>query len=272
MLTYAVDAEKKELTCLGKNPLPDNMAYITTASSGRFLLSASYSGGKVSVNPIDPDGIAKGVSDTVDALPNMHCCIPVPGTDTFLATSLGSDLILKFRVDPAGKLTWLPERSSSAKGSGPRHFVFHPSLRFGYLLTEKASAVDVFEFDGKMLAPDPLQTLSILPRNWRGGCWAADIRITPDGRFLYASDRNANSIAVFTVDPQTGRLSAREHVFTAPRPRAFNLTPDGKFLVAPGEASAVLDVFAIDASTGKLDKRHALPTGQLPSWVEVLAA
>ncbi|WP_309083770.1 lactonase family protein [Chelativorans sp.] len=271
VLTYAVDAAGRSVEFLGKSPLADNMAHIATDEGGRFLLSASYSGGKVSINPIAADGVAQGPSDTLQAEPNMHCVVPLPGTDAFFATSLGSDLILKYRFDAAGKLTLEPERAGSAAGSGPRHFVFHPSMRFGYLLTEKASTVGVFGFDGKSLTREPLQSLSIMPDNWRGKCWAADIRITPDGRFLYASDRSANSIAGFAVDGATGLIERRQITFAAPWPRSFNLDPHGRFLLALGEASGLMDVFAIDPGTGGLDKRHTIPTGRIPSWVEILA-
>ncbi|WEX10446.1 beta-propeller fold lactonase family protein [Chelativorans sp. AA-79] len=270
VLTYAVDAAVRSLTFLGKSALTDSMAYVATDSSGRFLLSASYSGGRISINPIGPDGVAKDPSDTLDAEPNMHCCVPIPGTDTFLAASLGSDVVLKYRLDPAGKLTLLPERARSATGSGPRHFVFHPSMRFGYLLTEKISAVEVFGFDGDALTPEPLQRLPILPPHWRGKHWGADIRITPDGRFLYATDRSANAIAGFAVDAETGRLEPTGITFAAPWPRSVNIDPDGRFLLALGEKSAFIDVFAIDPATGTLDKRLTLPTGRIPSWVEIV--
>ncbi|HEY4202740.1 MAG TPA: beta-propeller fold lactonase family protein [Devosiaceae bacterium] len=272
VLTYAIDSRAKTLTLIGRSPLADSMAHVATDSAGRFLLSASYGGGKVSVNPIGPNGVVMAPTDTIEVAPNMHCCIPVPNSDEFFAASLGDDSVLKFRFDAAGKLTRLPARAEAAAGSDPRHFVFHPSMRWGYLVTQTTAVVDIFGFDGSVLTDKPLQSISILPPNWQGQGWAADIRITPDGRFLYASDRNANSVATFAVDANSGRLTAAGHTYAAAWPRGFNLAPDGKFLVALGENSNLVDVFAIDPSTGTLDKRHTLPTGAAPSWVEVLAS
>jgi 6-phosphogluconolactonase len=268
VLSFAIDGKARQLQLLGRAPLADSMAHIAVDSSGRYLLSASYGGGKVSINPIEANGAAGAPSDTLTPAAKMHCCIPVPGSDVFFATSLAADTIYRFRIGAGGKLE---QQNETAKmPGGPRHVVLHPNGRFAYVVTELSSLAGVFELEGGTLSPEPVQTLSILPEKWQGEPWAADIRITPDGRFLYASDRKANSIACFKVDAANGRLTRAGETFGAPWPRSMNITPDGRFLLALGENSDLIDVFGIDAETGALDKRHTLPTGKGPSWVEVV--
>jgi 6-phosphogluconolactonase len=255
------------LRLLGRAPLADSMAHIAVDSRGRHLFSASYSGGKVSVNPIGADGVVQAPSDTLELAARMHCCLPVPGSDTFFATSLGTHTIYRLSVDAGGRLVREKEEARITDGHGPRHLILHPNGRFAYLVSELVAAVRVFGVDGGKLTPEPLQTLPILPPHWQGESWGADIRITPDGRFVYVSDRKANCITGFSVGAD-GRLTRIGETYTAPWPRAINITPDGRFLLALGENSDQVEVFAIDA--GALDKRHALPTGHAPSWVEIL--
>lgn len=266
VLTYGLTPNARSIELLGRAPLDGSMAHIALDTSGRFLLSASFGAGTLSTNAIGETGIASAPIHTIDVAPNMHCCIPIPGTDTFLATSLGADATFRVRCDDRGKLTVLDDRAISAPGSGPRHFVFHPTLPVGYLVTQMASTVEVFAFADGRLSAAPVETHSILPANWQGEPWAADIRITPDGRHLYASDRKANSLAAFAIDDR-GRLTPAGITYAAPWPRAMNITPDGAFLLALGENSDIVDVFAIGAD-GALAKCHALPTGRGPSWVE----
>jgi len=271
VLAFAIDGKGRQLTLRGRAPLADSMAHIATDSAGKYLFSASYGGGKVSVNPLGADGAPGAPSDTLDVAAKMHCCIPVPGTNTFFATSLATDAIYRLTVDGSGKLARQPEVARTAPGNGPRHLVPHPNGRFAYLVTEATSTVNVFGLEDGKLTAEPAQTLSILPPNWQGEPWAADIRITPDGRFVYASDRKANSIACFAADAANGKLTYAGVTYGAPWPRSFNISGDGRFLLALGETSDLIEVFAIDATTGALDKRDALPTGHGPSWVEIVA-
>jgi 6-phosphogluconolactonase len=268
ILTFAIDRAERRLRLLGRAPLADSMAHIAVDSRGRHLFSASYSGGKVSVNPIGAQGVALAPSDTLALAGKMHCCIPLPGTDTFFATSLATDTIYRLSVDANGRLLRQPEEARTQAGHGARHLVLHPDGRFAYLVTELTATIGVFGLEDGRLTAEPLQTLSILPPRWQGGDWGADIRITPDGRFVYASDRKANCITGFSVGAD-GLLSRIGETYTAPWPRAINITPDGRFLLALGENSDQIEVFAIDAA-GALDKRHAVTSGHAPSWVEVL--
>ena len=270
VLTFAVDAQARELHWLGRGPLADSMAHIATDQTGQMLFSASYGGGTVSMNPITADGVVQGPAAVLKVAPNMHCCLVSPENDTLFATSLGDHSIVRFGFD-AINLTELPGRIRVSSGSGPRHLVWHPSQRFAYLINEKTTAIDLFAYHAEARTLEPLETVSGLPEGWTGEAWAADIRITPDGRFLFASDRNSNAITAFAVDSETGRLTRRSHVITAPWPRSFNVTTDGRYLLALGEVSNIIECFSIDETSGALQKRSELPTGKGPSWVETFA-
>jgi len=270
VLSFAVDISGRTLHLLGRAPLADSMAHIGTDNTGRLLFSASYKGGSVSMSPITENGVAQGPAAVLDVAPNMHCCLVAPENDTVFATSLGDHSVVRFSFDRAS-LTELPDRIRVSPGSGPRHIIWHPSQRFAYLINEKTTAIDVFAYDAAQRTLAPVETVSGLPDGWTGQAWAADIRITPDGRFLYASDRNANAITVFAVDGETGCLRRHGHVTTPPWPRSFNITIDGRYLLALGEMSDTVECFSIDPDTGALEKRSELPTGKGPSWVETFA-
>ncbi|WP_108459046.1 lactonase family protein [Devosia naphthalenivorans] len=271
ILSFGVDPAQRSLVLLGRAPLAESMAHIALSSDGRFLLSASYGGGCVSMNPVGSDGVVGAPTDTLATAGKMHCCVPLPGSNAFLATSLEDSVILTLRVSDAGKLSQIPSRSVAAPGSGPRHLVLHPSGRFCYLVTEFAATVSVYSLDGEGLSPQALCTASTLPPHWQREGWGADIRLTPDGRFCYASDRTSSTIAGFSVHANGGVLRSIGYTNVACWPRAFNITPDGRFIISLGEMSDRIEVFSIDQSNGSLDKRDAVATGKGPNWVEIFA-
>ena len=113
----------------------------------------------------------------------------------------------------------------------------HRTRRFVYLLNELDAAIDVLAFDGARGTLAPLQTIGSLPPGFSGAPWAADLHLTPDGRFLYSSERRSDTLAAFRVDPADGRLTLVGHFPTEAQPRGFGITPDGRFLVAAGQRS-----------------------------------
>jgi 6-phosphogluconolactonase len=138
-------------------------------------------------------------------------------------------------------------------GAGPRHLVFHPAGRFSYLINEFDSTVNVFSYNASEGSLKELQTISSLPENFIGKNTGAEIGIAPSGRFLYASNRGHDSIAVFTVDQESGRLSSLEHTASGGKnPRFFGIDPSGRWLLSANQSSDNITVFKIDAKTGKL--------------------
>jgi 6-phosphogluconolactonase len=250
------------------------MAFISTDRGGTSLFSVSYGGNKIAVNPIDAKGVVQTQSQVIPTGLNAHAIQADPSNRFVLATNLGSDAVLAFKLDAeTGRLT--PNQSSSetkvAEKSGPRHFDFHPNGKFVYLLHELNAALIAFGYDADKGQLHDLQHASALPPGFDGKPWAADLHITPDGRFLYASERTSSTLAGFRVDAATGHLTAIGSVPTEKQPRGFAIDPSGRFLAAVGELSDGMTVYAIDQTSGVLSKLASYPVGKKPNWVEFVA-
>lgn len=272
-VTFAIDGKTGKLKHVGNGPLADSMAYISTDRTGKFLLSASYGGNKVAVNPIGTDGVVKPPAQVVPTGPNAHAILVDPSNQHAIATNLGSDSVLDFKFDGAtGKLTPNdPPSIKVADKSGPRHFIFHPNRKYLYLIHELDGSVRVFDFDGKTGALREKQTVNSLPDGFKDKPWAADIHITRNGSFLYTSERTSSTLKAFKVDPKDGTLTAVGSVPTETQPRGFAIDPTGHFLAATGEKSDGVTVYAIDQKTGALTNLKSYKVGKSPNWVEFVS-
>lgn len=155
--------------------------------------------------------------------------------------------------------------------AGPRHLTFAPSGKFVYLIDELDAAIRVFPYDAaRGTLEKEIQVASALPKGFSGKPWAADIHLTPDGRFLYASERTSSTLAAFRVDPANGSLTSIGSYPTAKQPRAFNIDPSGRYLLSVGQLSNSMVVYSIDAATGALTALEEYPMGRNPNWVEVV--
>jgi 6-phosphogluconolactonase len=248
------------------------MAYIVTDRSGRFLLSASYGGHKIAVNPIGPDGVVGPVQQVVPTALNAHCILPDAANRFVLATSLGGDIINQFRFDSAsGALApHAPASVAVADKVGPRHLVFHPSGRFAYLIGELDGAIHAFDYDAAAGRLSETQAISALPPGFAGTPWAADLHITPDGRHLYASERTSSTLAAFKIDPASGRLNMVGTYPTEKQPRGFAIDPSGCYLLAVGQLSHSMTSYAIDSAGGTLTRLAEYPMGRNPNWIEIV--
>ena len=274
VVSFAIDAKTGKLKPLGPGPLADSMAYIATDRSGKFLFSASYGGNKVTVNAIGPDGVAQPASQIMTTQPNAHCIVADPSNRFVLHTSLGGDLVYQEKLDAkTGKLTPNDPPSVSVKAkAGPRHLVFSPSAKFVYLLNELDASIYVFPWDTKIgIMNKEIQVATALPKGFEGKPWAADIHLTPDGKFLYASERTTSTLAAFKVDLRTGMLTPIDSYPTEKQPRGFNIDPTGRYLLSVGQLSNSMTSYAIDKATGKLTKLKEYPMGKNPNWVEIVA-
>jgi 6-phosphogluconolactonase len=160
---------------------------------------------------------------------------------------------------------------TARSGAGPRHFRFDSAGRHVYLLNELDGTVDVLAWQASTGSLEHLQTVSILPPGFAGKPWAADLHLTPCGRYLYASERTSSTLAHLAVDADTGRLSVQAHTQVETQPRGFAIDPSGRYLLVVGQLSHHLSCFAIDTETGQLRLQQRIPVGQGPNWVEVLA-
>jgi 6-phosphogluconolactonase len=196
-----------------------------------------------------------------------------PGGPFALANDLGLDRTFVYRLDRRpGRLTPNdPPDAPAAPGAGPRHLAFHPTRRFVYVLNEIDSTIQVFGYDGVRGALTPIERVSTLPRGWSGENSTAQIVAHPGGRFVYASNRGHDSIAIFAVDGETGRLTARGHEPTGGRtPRNFNLDPGGRFLLAANQDSDTVVVFRVDGRSGELTATGQVVEAGTPSCVVFL--
>jgi len=238
---------------------------------GQNVLVANYGSGSVAVLPLGEDGRLGQASTVVQHRgssvharqkgPHAHD-VNVDAANRFaFASDLGLDKILIYRFDAdRGKLAANdPPWVTLQPGSGPRHFCFHPSGRYAYVINELASTVTALEYDPSRGALEPIQTVTTLPADFHGDSTTAEIEVSPSGRFLYGSNRGHDSIVVFAIDAGTGKLSCVQHEPTRGKtPRNFALDPTGTYLLAANQESNSIVVLRIDPATG-----HLAPTGHL---------
>ncbi len=245
--------------------------HVAVDATGKCLLVANYGSGSVAALPIQADGrlgeaattlqhAGSGANPQRQAGPHAHFIAPSPDNRFTLDCDLGLDKIFINQLDaPDAKLTANdPPFATVAPGSGPRHFIFSHDGQFVYVINEIAGTITVFRYAESNAAMTERQTISTLPKDFATNNTAAEIALHPNGKFLYASNRGHDSIAIFAVDQTTGRLTFIEHQSTLGRtPRHFAIDPTGRWLLAENQASDSVVVFAVDPDTGKLK-----PTGQ----------
>jgi 6-phosphogluconolactonase len=274
VVAFAIDARSGKLTLVGPGPLADSMAYVATDRSGKFLFGASYTGNKITVSPIGPDGVVQPAQQIMETQPNAHCILPDPSNRYVLHTSLGGDLVYQEKFDAkTGKLTPNNPPSISIKAkAGARHLVFSSNRKFVYLVNELDASIYVFPWDAKTgTLKKEVQVTTALPGGFDGKPWAADIHLTPNGKFLYASERTTSTLAAFRVNRGTGLLTSIDTYPTEKQPRSFNIDPTGRYLLSVGQLSNSLTAYAIDKATGKLTKLNEYPMGKNPNWVEIVS-
>ncbi len=269
---FAIDPSSGKLKYVASGPLADSLAYIAVDRTGRFLLGASYPGHRVTVNPIGSPGKVSPPQQVLENYPNAHAIFADPANRFVLVPTLGNDRINQFAFDAAtGRLT--PTTSPAAEArpkAGPRHFVFHPGGKLVYVIGELDGAVYVFDYNAATGDLKQKQVLSALPAGFQGKPSAADLHITPNGKFLYGSERTTSTLAGFQVDSATGTLTSIGSVPTEKQPRGFAIDPSGHYLLTVGQLSHGMSSYAIDQSTGKLTKLKEYPMGKNPNWVEII--
>ncbi|MCW3475845.1 lactonase family protein [Limobrevibacterium gyesilva] len=270
--SYAIDPVSGLLRHLGSAALPDSMAYLATDATGRHLFSASYGGSKLAVNAIDADGVARDATQVLATPPKAHSVRPDPANRFVYAACLGGDVVLAQSFDAAtGRMDTTPRPVAATRpDAGPRHFVFARGGALLYVINELDGSINTYARDAETGALTELQSISMLPPGVTGRVAAADIHLTPDGRFLYGSDRTTNTLAGFRVDPATGLLSLATRVASEPTPRGFAIDPAGRFLLCAGLASGRVGIYAIDGATGALERVGAQRVGGQPNWIEII--
>jgi len=264
---FAINQDSGELTFLNQQASRGAApCYVSTDDQGKWVLVANYNGGNLCVLPVDSRG---GVGEPTDIVqhtgtgvnpqrqkgPHAHSVLLDPANRYALSADLGIDKILIYRFDGRrGRLLENdPAFAKTAPGAGPRHIVFHPNGSFVYVIDEMGSTIMVFGYDAAHGELAAIQTVSTLPDTFRGSNTAADIHVSPDGRFLYGSNRGHDSLAVFSVHPSTGKLSSVGYESTRGHtPRNFTMDPGGNFLLAANQNSDSVVIFRRNLKTGTL--------------------
>lgn len=270
--TFEIDAISGKLRRLSTTPLPDRMAYISTDRSGRFLFGASYYGHKISVSRIGPAGdVQEPPLEVIPTGKNPHCILTDLSNRFLFVSNLGADAIQQFHFNEiSGAIAPnVPSAVSTRSGAGPRHFVFHHNRRFVFGTNELDGTVNTYRLEphGTLTL---IESTSTLPVDFRGRPWAADIHLTPDGNFLYSSERSSSTIAAFSINAENGVLTRIANYETETQPRGFNIDPKGRYLLAVGEKSNRLSVYEIDQLNGTLNKVSQINVGEDPTWVEII--
>ncbi|MBX3442373.1 MAG: lactonase family protein [Planctomyces sp.] len=270
---FALDRETGQLTALNvqssKGGAP---CHCVVDPTGKSLLIANYTGGSVVCLPIEQDGSLKPASAFVQheghsvnaqrqEAPHAHSINIDPANRFAVAADLGLDKLLVYRFDAdRGTLTPNdPPGTSVAPGAGPRHFAFHSSGDYAYVINELDLTVTAFRYAPQHGVLYGFQTVSTVPDgvDYAGGNSTAEVQVHPSGKFLYGSNRGHHSIAMFQIDPGTGRLTSLGQEPTGGQtPRNFGIDPTGKYLLAANQDSDTVVVFEIDAESGRLK-----PTG-----------
>ncbi len=271
VLSFRIDSDTGGVSQIGEVELEADACYVSTDKTGGFLFAAYLLPGMVTVHRINPEGAARGHG--VDRrLTDLYAhCITTDNSNrfAFVPHVTPTDAIYGFRFDETtGRLTPCdPPNLDTPTGHGPRHLAHHPTLDIVYANAEQASHVTVYRLDPSGGALQPIQSLSTLPDKGLDDLNStASVRVHPSGKTVYVSNRGHDSIAVFTVDPTTGLLTAAGHSRTEECPRPFGIHPDGRFLYAGSDHSGKVTSHRVDAN-GLLHRLDAYQLGMWPSWV-----
>lgn len=238
--------------------------YVSVDKTGKWVLAGNYNGGSLSKLPTRKDGSLDSVSQIFkhegksinperQNSPHVHSVNIAPNNKDIFVPDLGTDKIFVYQLnDSTGQLSQgTPPFINSVPGSGPRHFTFHPNQKFAYVIQELNATITAFLYKSGTL--EAFQTVGTLPEDYTGRKWCADIHISPDGKFLYGSNRAHESLTIFEIDQQTGKLTfiGRQPVL-GKTPRNFIIDPTGEFLLVANQDSDNIVVFKRDRKTGLL--------------------
>ncbi|GAA0483918.1 MULTISPECIES: beta-propeller fold lactonase family protein [Tatumella] len=294
-------ADNGTLTPAGETPLQDSMAYISLDRSGHYLLSASYGGDLFTVNRINDKGQPEAPPVQIVHTGKRAHCIQTDPTNQFLYVSLlGADQFLQYRFDPySGKVTPATPPAVNIQheaATGPRHFIFAPrpaddGNHYIYLLTEMAGNIQKLKLnrDGTVtpqeatpsIAPEIAATMQKgearpltgdfdLPDTPKPRIWQADIHMTPDGKFLYSTERTNSLLTAFSVSPRDGSLHLIRSIHTEKLPRGFAIDNSGRFLIETGLQSDHFSLYHIDQHSGELTLLSRYPSAEGANWVTVV--
>jgi 6-phosphogluconolactonase len=280
---FRVEPDKKSLFPIATPQKAGGKApcHLVVDATGRTLLVANYHTGVVASLPILPGGglgaagsIIQHQGSSIDperqSSPHAHCVVLSPDNRFVFVCDLGVDKIFSYRLDPA-RATLSPTEipfTPTTPGTGPRHLAFSPDGRHAFVISEMGALLTAYRYDIKRGTLHPTDAQSSLPKNHKGENKSAAVRVHPKGRFVYASNRGPDDIAVFAFDPTAATLSLLENIPSGGQgPRDFALTPDGRWLVSANQDSDLLQVFAVSPENGRLTRANGTARISMPVCV-----
>ena len=278
--SYTFDAANGKLNFLNLQPSgSEHPCHVSITKDGKWVAVANYTGGSLALLPVNADGSlqplvqhiinkGKSVDPKRQDKPHVHSVFFSPDNKYLLSPDLGLDQIGIYRFDPKLKKPLAPmpvPYIKSEPGSGPRHLDFSPDGKYLYVIEEMGGTVAAYSY--KNGVTKSIQRIATHPEDFKGQPGSADIHVSPDGKFLYASNRgDENNLAIFSIDPATGKLtSAGYQSVMGSGPRNFMIDPTGKFLLVANQKTNNLVVFRRDMATGLLQK--TLQQIEIPSPV-----
>ena len=286
--TFAIDAKSGALRQIGQvTSAGAGPAFVSVDSTGHSAFVANYVGSSIASYRIQPDGTlsqpvdrisfkdekqfgALGTNSARQEVPHPHCVTISPDNRFLLVCDLGTDHISVFLIDPAtGHLSDHRLFANNRPGSGPRHLVFHPNGRWVYVISEIESTIDQCLWSATRFSDNPEGLLvntthsvkTIADGSPAEKNTAAELTISPDGSFLYASNRGEDTLVVYSISPKDGKLTLVQRIACEGKtPRHFTLSPSAQWLLCANQDSATVTIFHRNAATGML----AGPTQTVP--------
>ncbi len=267
VVAYRIDRETGTLTQISaRSSEGAGPAHVSVDPKGRFAYVSNYGAGNLSVYRINDDGTlseavyvvdheGSSVNERRQSAPHVHSAVPSADGRFLYVSDLGIDKVMIYRVNGETGELELAEQPfvENMPGSGPRHFTIHPNNDFAYALEEMSSTIAAFEVDSSTGAMTQMQRISMLPEEFDGDNAAADLHVSPDGRFLYASNRGHNSLVIYRIDQHSGELTVVDHVSTeGPHPRNFMIDSKGEFVLVANRDESEVVIFRRDRQTGDL--------------------
>lgn len=263
---YSVSGKSGELKLLNRvSSMGTASCYLDVDATGKTVLVANYATGSVASLPVLSNGTlgaaatfvqhtGAGVDKTRQDGPHAHCIVVSPDNRLALSADLGLDKILSYRLD-AAKSTLAPAAQPFVRtppGAGPRHLTFHPNGKHVYVINELSNSVTLFDYLPESGFLTEQQTISTVPADFSGTSYCADLKITPNGRFLYGTNRGHDSIAAYRLDAQGLLTLLSIEPSLGKGPQNLLITPDGKHLLCANMPGNNLSVFRIDSETGAI--------------------
>ena len=292
VVSFSIEPVTGHLKPLAQAPLAESLAYLSTDRSGRFLMGASYGADLLSVQPIDAQHRPSDSIQTYKTGMHAHSVRTDPSNRFAYAGNLGVDRVLQYRLEPKdGKLVPIGEGYVTVpENTGPRHLAFAPNGKFLYVVGEMSGTVTAFSINDKTGGlkqvnqangiPERLKLAPGQARDARNNdlkddptprIWAADVRISPDGKWLFTSERTSSSVSVFKVDPATGKVTFVEsYPVEEKQPRNIAVAPNGRWLLVTGEKAEKVGSYSI-AADGALKRVSEAPSGKGALWIEMLS-